>query len=461
MRYDFLVIGGGSAGYAAARTAQDLGAKIAVVDGAPELGGLCILRGCMPSKTLLYAAEALHHARMGSVFGLRIPEAEADLAAMQARKREIIREFAEYRQGQLNDGRFDLYRDTVAFRDPKSVKLSDGSILEADKILVATGSMINVPNVPGLLDVPVRTSDDVLDLDEIPEEVLVLGGGVVACELAQYLSRVGARVTIVQRSPRLLKEFSPEASAVIEQAFRDEGIELFLGTTLERVEKLPDGKVRVHFSHAGKTIARDTGYLFNALGRSPSVNSLDLVVAGIKTLPNGHLMTNEFQQTTNPSIYAAGDCSGPHEIVHVAIRQGETAATHALGKEVSPMNYDGLLRVVFTDPQIAFVGLSPAEIDERDLSFASASYPFDDHGKSILMEAKRGHVVVHAEKPGGQLLGAECVGKDAGELIHALSVGISLGATAGQLVAADWYHPTLSEIWTYPLEDLAEECKGK
>ncbi|SVD27568.1 uncharacterized protein METZ01_LOCUS380422, partial [marine metagenome] len=156
MRYDFLVIGGGSAGYAAARTAHDLDAKVAVVDGAPELGGLCILRGCMPSKTLLYAAEALHHARMGSVFGLRIPEAEADLAAMQARKRDIIREFAEYRQDQLNDGRFDFYRSTAAFCDSKSVKLSDGSILEADKILVATGSTVNVPNVPGLLDVPVR-----------------------------------------------------------------------------------------------------------------------------------------------------------------------------------------------------------------------------------------------------------------------------------------------------------------
>ncbi|MFP6885960.1 MAG: NAD(P)/FAD-dependent oxidoreductase, partial [Opitutales bacterium] len=386
MRYDFLVIGGGSAGYAAARTAHDLDAKVAVVDGAPELGGLCILRGCMPSKTLLYAAEALHHARMGSVFGLRIPEVEADLPAMQIRKREIIREFAEYRQDQLNDGRFDLFRTTAAFRDPKSVKLSEGSILEADKILVSTGSTVNVPNVPGLLDVPVRNSDDVLDLDEIPDEVLVLGGGVVACELAQYLSRIGSRVTIIQRNPRLLKEFSPEASSVIEQAFRDEGIELFLGTTLERVENLSDGQIRVHFSHAGKIIVQDTGYLFNALGRRPAVNSLDLVAAGIKTLPNGHLVTNEFQQTTNPSVYAAGDCSGPHEIVHVAIRQGEIAAAHALGKEVPPMNYDGLLRAVFTDPQVAYVRLSPAEIEERDLSFARASYPFDDHGKSILME---------------------------------------------------------------------------
>jgi pyruvate/2-oxoglutarate dehydrogenase complex dihydrolipoamide dehydrogenase (E3) component len=458
MRYDFLVIGGGSAGYAAARTACDFGAKVAVVDGSSELGGLCILKGCMPSKTLIYSAEALHMAKMGSVFGLDIPEAKADLAAMQARKKEVIREFAEYRQGQLEDGRFDLYRATATFVDSHTVKLFDDSVLEAEKILVATGSTVNLPHVPGLFDVPVRTSDDVLELSELPEEVLVLGGGVVACELAQYLVRVGARVTIVQRSPRLLKEFSPEASQVVEQAFRDEGAELFLDTELHQVENLSNGSVRVHFGHAGERVQLDTGYLFNALGRIPSVGSLDLVSAGIKTLPTGHLRTNSYQQTTAPNVYAAGDCSGPHEIVHIAIRQGETAASHALGHEVAPMNYDGLLSVVFTDPQVAYVGLSLSEIEARGISCASASFPFDDHGKSILMEAKRGHVAIHASKEDGRILGAECVGKDAGELIHSISVAIALKATAHDLLKADWYHPTLSEIWTYPLEDVAEEC---
>jgi len=458
MRYDFLVIGGGSAGYAAARTASDLGAKVAIADGSSELGGLCILKGCMPSKTLIYAAEALHLASMGPVFGLEIREATANLTEMQARKKEVIREFAEYRQAQLEDGRFDLHRAYAAFVDSHTVKLSDGSVLEAEKILVATGSTVNLPNVVGLLDVPVRTSDDVLDLSEIPEEVLVLGGGVVACELAQYLLRIGARVSIVQRSSRLLKEFSPEASRVVEQAFMDEGAELFLDTKLQRLENLPDGSVRVHFGHAGDNLQRDTGFLFNALGRTPSVGSLDLVAAGIKTLPTGHLRTNSHQQTTSPSIYAAGDCSGPHEIVHVAIRQGETAAAHALGGKVPPMNYDGLLSVVFTDPQVAYIGLSLSEIDARGISCVSASFPFDDHGKSILMEAKRGHVAIHANKSDGKILGAECVGKDAGELIHSLSVAIALKATVHDLLKADWYHPTLSEIWTYPLEEISEAC---
>ena len=170
--------------------------------------------------------------------------------------------------------------------------------------------------------------------------------------------------------------------------------------------------------------------------------------------------TNPFQQTHISSIYAAGDCAGPHEIVHIAIKQGETAAKHAFGQPVPPMGYESLLTVVFTDPQVAKVGLSPEQIRNLGMEPVSASYPFDDHGKSILMEAKYGYVAVHADRSTGVILGAECVSKDAGELIHALSVAVALKASVSDLLNADWYHPTLSEIWTYPLEDIAEEIAG-
>jgi pyruvate/2-oxoglutarate dehydrogenase complex dihydrolipoamide dehydrogenase (E3) component len=201
----------------------------------------------------------------------------------------------------------------------------------------------------------------------------------------------------------------------------------------------------------------ETTFLFLALGRSPFTSSLNLEKVGVELLPTGHINTNAFQQTSCPNVYAAGDCAGPHEIVHIAIKQGETAALHALGKKVRPINYDSLLTVVFTDPQLAVVGLSPAQLLKRGIEFLSASYPFDDHGKSILMNAKYGYVTIHAEKETGRVLGAECVGKDAGELIHSLSVAVGMQATVDDLLQADWYHPTLSEIWTYPLEDLAEE----
>ncbi|HSP42715.1 MAG TPA: FAD-dependent oxidoreductase, partial [Luteolibacter sp.] len=198
------MIGGGSGGYAAARTAREVCGKVGIIDGSDELGGLCILRGCMPSKTLIYSAEVLHLARQGGGFGLEIPQAAADMAAMQQRKRRIIGEFANYRRGQLASGRFTLFRNRAKFVGPQTVELDDGRRLTADQFMIATGSVVAVPPVPGLAEVPFWTSDEVLDLDFLPRKVIVLGGGVVACELAQFLHRIGSEVVQIQRSPHIL-----------------------------------------------------------------------------------------------------------------------------------------------------------------------------------------------------------------------------------------------------------------
>ena len=454
--YDLVVIGGGSAGYAAARTFHGDGYKVAVVDGGKELSGLCILQGCMPSKTLIYSAEVFHLARQGSIFGFKNLDLKADMAAMQKRKKEIIADFANYRKEQLEDGRFSLFRSKAKFFDKNTIKLEDGSTLKADKILISTGSKISMPPVPGLDRVSFKTSDDVLGLSEVPEEVIVLGGGIVACELAQFLSRVGARVTILQRSNHILKEFPQAASTCIHKKFTEEGIRVKTGVSIENLDQVDEDTIRVDYLYNGVKNSHETKFLFHALGRSPAVDNLNLEGIGVDLAESGHIETNPFQQTSVSHIYAAGDCAGPHEIVHVAIRQGETAAMHALGQKPEPLCYDHLLGVVFTDPQVATVGLLPEELDKRGIEYVSADYPFDDHGKSILMEAKHGYVAVHAEKATGVVLGAECVGKDAGELIHTLSIAVSLKATVHQLAKADWYHPTLSEIWTYPIEDLVE-----
>ena len=456
-KFDLIVLGGGSAGYAAARTAHEKNARVAVVDGAQDLGGLCILRGCMPSKTLIYSAEMLHAAGQGNVFGFDRASPKANLKLMQERKQKVIGEFANYRQEQLADGRFSLFRKQGILQGVNEVRLESGEILEGEKILMSTGSKVSVPPIPGLSTVGFKTSDDVLNLDYIPTECIVLGGGVVACELAQFLGRIGSRVTILQRSSRLLKELPPEASAALRAQLTEEGIEVLTEVNLQEFKSDKAGGIKVFFDHGGKVCKRDTTFLFLGLGRSPNVDENSLGDLGIQLKPSGHIQTNHFQQTSVPSIYAAGDCAGPHEIVHIAVKQGETAALHALGFAVPPVEYDNLLSVVFTDPRIAKVGLSTEELKNRDINFISASYPFDDHGKSILMEAKKGYVAVHAEKSSGIILGAECAGKDAGELIHSLSVAVSLQATVHQLLKVDWYHPTLSEIWTYPLEDIAEE----
>lgn len=453
--YDLVVIGGGSAGFNAARVAADLGKRIVVVDAARQLGGLCILRGCMPSKTLIYSAEVLHLARQGRQFGLRISEASADMKAIQARKRRIIGEFARYRVRQLADGKFDLMRGRARFVDAHTIELSGGARLRGKAFLIGTGSRASFPPVPGLAEAKPWTSDDVLDIDFTPRSVIVLGGGIVACELAQFLRRIGSRVVLVQRSGQILRGHSPEAAAVVQRAFADEGIEVFTGTEIQRIVRTRHG-VEVVFRSGRKILQRRAAHLFNALGREPNTAGLDLAVAGVRTRPDGGIIANRWQQTSVPHIYAAGDCCGPHEIVHLAVQQGELAARHSAGRRrLRPVDPALLLSVVFTDPPLASIGRTEAELTAADKPHVTASYPFDDHGKSILMEAKYGYVKVIADPVRGRLLGAEIVGKDAGELIHCFSGPLAMRATVFDLLRAPWYHPTLAEIITYPLEEIA------
>lgn len=458
--FDFVVIGGGSAGYAAARTARETFENVAIIEDAETLGGLCILRGCMPSKTLIYSAEVLHLAKEGAKFGLKIEGAEMDMAALHQRKHDIIGDFTSYRRDQLESDRFHLIRDRAFFVDEKTVELANtGERIAADHFMIATGSVVNAPDIPGLRETRHWTSDDVLDLDFLPKSVIVLGGGIVACELAQFLNRAGSKVIQIQRSSLILKETSEDAAAVVMKAFRDEGITLHTDTSLESVAK-EGAEYVVRFQHDGKSLEAKAAHLFNALGRKPNVAGLKLDNAGVKTKKSGHIGVDEMQRTANPRIYAAGDVAGPYEIVHLAIMQGEVAAKHAAGKTPDPVNYDTRTAVVFTDPQVASTGITLDEAKERGIRTVVADYPFDDHGKSILMEAKYGYVKAWADRDSGKLIGAECVGKDAGELIHAMAVAVSLGATPADLMKVHWYHPTLSEIWSYPLEDLADVLSG-
>jgi len=455
--YDLVCIGGGSAGFNAARVAADLGWKVAVVDGAEQLGGLCILRGCMPSKTLLYAAEILHQAQHAERFGLRVTGAKADMKAVQARKRRIIGEFADYRNQALRSGRYDLFRAYARFTDPHTVVLSNGKRLRARHFLIGTGSRVSTPPIPGLAEAKPWTSDDVLDLDFVPRSVTVLGGGIVACELAQFLNRIGSRVTLIQRSPQLLRDHSAEAAAVVQKALADEGIEIFTGTTIESVRRDARGTT-VRFRQGDKMVSRRSEHLFNALGRVPATAELGLDAAGVNVTAGGQIATNRWQQTTAPHIYAAGDCAGPAEIVHIAIAQAELAVRHAAGvRGIKPVDYRKLLSVVFTDPQLATVGVLERDLKESGTKHLVAAYPFDDHGKSILMEAKYGFVKVLAEPKRGRILGAEIVGKDAGELIHCFAIAVAQKATVFDLLRAPWYHPTLAEILTYPLEEIADQ----
>jgi len=462
VKYDFVVIGGGSAGYAGARTAAALGMKTCLIEGGRDVGGLCILRGCMPSKTLIESANRLRAIPRAREFGLHVEKIGFDAGEIIARKRRLIAEFADYRREQLEKGDFDFLRGTAAFIDTTTLRLErlEGSeeTVTASSFLITTGSEISTPDIPGLAAAGCLTSDDVLDLASIPESIIVLGAGAVALELAHYLEALGSRVIIVQRSAQLLKGVDKDVAKVVENTFRKRGMEIFTETKLLRVERKEVTR-RVIFEHEGSEKAVEATAILNALGRKPKVTGLGLEKARVK-FANDAIAVNAHQQTSTPNIFAAGDCSGPFEIVHVAIEQGERAARNAArllknDSRFESMDYRLKLYVVFSEPQVAVTGLSETEARAATIDYIVATYPFFDHGKSLIMGETDGFVKLLADKSTREILGASVVGPHASELIHEVVVAMRFRATAGQLATTPHYHPTLSEIWLYPAEELA------
>ncbi len=467
--YDFLVLGGGSAGYAAARTAHGLGLSVAVVDGARELGGLCILRGCMPSKTLIESANRFRSMRRAEEFGLRADRLEARPEEIVARKRRLIGEFADYRAGQLGDGRFDLIRGTAAFAGPNEVAvtpLEGGSPFGIGfrTCLVATGSVASRLPLPGLEETGSWTSDDILEAETLPESVVVLGGGAIALEMACYLEGLGKSVTVLQRGIQVLSGTDPDVAAALETTLRQRGrFALHTDTRLLRVEReAATGAKAVVFGQRGKEHRVVADEILQATGRRPATAFLGASVAGIVLEEgSGRILCGADQRTSVPHVFAAGDVCGPYEVVHIAIEQGEAAAYNAarlLGKVDGPpreIDYRLKLLGIFTDPQVATVGLSEAEARQAGRGIAVATYPFDDHGKSLVMGETHGFVKMIADTSNGEIVGASAIGPEAVEIIHELVVAMHFRATAGQFMKIPHYHPTLSEIWTYPAEELS------
>lgn len=462
--FDFVVVGGGSGGYAAARTAADEGLRTAVIDGSEELGGLCILRGCMPSKTLIESANRLQDMREAGEFGLQAGNPGFDGAKIIARKKRLISEFAQYRTGQLENGRFELIRGHARFAGPDKlvVRLRQGGeeTIAARYILVATGSVIRHPDIPGLAEAAPLVSDDVLDNPQPPKSLLVLGAGPVALEMAHYHRALGSEVTVIQRSSQVLSSMDRDVADAVQHGMERQGTKFFLGGRILQAGRRPGGKwVRV--AHHDREETLEAEEILLALGRDAATAGLDLAAAGLDLPPGRPLATSDTQQTSVPHLFGAGDVTGKLEIVHIAIEQGEVAARNAarlLRAENEPLetiDYRLRLFAVFTQPEVAMVGLSAREAGELTLDFAAATYPFNDHGKSIVHGRTEGFVKLLADRQTGELLGGAVVGPHASELIHEVVVALRYRATAAEFAKIPHYHPTLSEIWTYPAEELA------
>jgi pyruvate/2-oxoglutarate dehydrogenase complex dihydrolipoamide dehydrogenase (E3) component len=457
-RHDLIVVGAGSAGFAAARTARDIGCDVALVDHGP-LGGLCILRGCMPSKTFLASSDALQDAREAHTLGIEARALAVDMPFIAARKRGLVRGFADYRIEGIEE--FPLYRGAARFLSPTQLLVADTTLLEAPKFVIATGSVVTPSVLPGLAGVSYLDSDSVLELEEIPESVVVLGGGYTACELGQFLARMGARTTMLIRSGHLLTQSDDDIGDALTQYFREEGIEIVTHASLVAAQRR-NGKKIVRYRHGGLEGEAAGDEIFYALGRTPNVAGLDVTKAGVECGPGGGIAVDGKLRTSNPNVYAVGDVTGEYMLVHVAIYQGEVAARNGCLDADETADYDLVAaHTVFSDPQFAAVGMSEKELHREGIAYVFGRYDFAEHGKAQCLGKTKGFVKMMADRESGRILGAAVLGPQASELIHEVIVAMSCDATVDRFMRIPHLHPTLAEIWTYPAEACAAQLGRK
>jgi pyruvate/2-oxoglutarate dehydrogenase complex dihydrolipoamide dehydrogenase (E3) component len=455
--HDMVVIGAGSAGYAAARTAKDFHCDVAMVDPGP-LGGLCILRGCMPSKALIATSDAIDDVRHAGQLGIEVAPPAADMPFVARRKRALVKEFADYRIAGIEE--FPLYSGSATFNSENELAVGD-DVLHARTFVIATGSEITPPFLPGLQEAGYLDSDSVLELEGIPKSAVVLGGGYTACELGQFLSRMGAKTTILIRSSHLLTETDDDIGDALTGYFREESIDVIDRASLQRAF-VRDGKKVVAFSVGGQDREIAADEIFYALGRRPAVEGLGLERAGVKYDPKSGIEVDEHLLTSNPNIYAVGDVTGRYMLVHVAIYQGEVAARHACLNNDEAADYALVsAHTVFTDPQVAVAGATEKELRAKNVPYVSGRYDFAEHGKAQCLGKTKGFVKMLADPVSGKMLGASVIGTQGSELIHETIVAMEFGATVMQFMRIPHLHPTLAEIWTYPAEICASQIGAR
>jgi pyruvate/2-oxoglutarate dehydrogenase complex dihydrolipoamide dehydrogenase (E3) component len=455
-RFDLIVVGAGSGGYAAARTARELGASVALVDQGP-LGGLCILRGCMPSKTLIASGDLLHEIRNAGELAVTAGPPALDYRALQERKRTLVRGWADYRIAGLDT--FPVYYGQARFESTTTLRVGE-QVLYAPRFVIATGSSVAPAAVPGLAEAGFIDSDAALDLEAPPQSLIVLGGGYVGSELGQFFFRAGVPTTMIVRSQHLLSGEDHDVGLGLTEYFREEGIRVETGAQVHRVS-VRDGLKVVHFVQDGEEREAAAHEIFYALGRIPNACGLDLDKAGVEHHEITGIAVDDTLRTSNPDIFAVGDVTGQFPLVHVAIQQGEIAGRNAATGAHERADYSlSKTHTVFTDPQVAVVGETERELQKRGVEYLKATYPFNDHGKAVALGRTKGFVKMLAAPKDGRILGASILGPDASDLIEPLIVAMAYGATVQDYARIPHLHPTLVEILTYPAEELADRLRA-
>src|SRR3984957_9181660 len=442
--YDIVILGGGSGGYACALRAAELGKRVALIEK-DKVGGTCLHRGCIPTKALLHAAEVADQAREGEAFGVRSTFEGIDMPGVHAYKDKVVDRLWKGLQSTLASRKIEMVYGDGSLVSPTQVRVGD-TVYEGAHIVLATGS--DAKSLPGLeIDGErVINSDHALRLDRVPRSAVILGGGVIGVEFASVWRSFGAEVTIVEMLPHLLPPEDEASSKLLERAFRRRGIGYELGTRFEGVKDNGSG-VTVSLA-GGKTL--DTELLLVAVGRGPVSAGLGYEAAGV-AMERGYVKVDEYCRTNVPTISAVGDLIPGPQLAHVGFAEGILVAERLAGLKVTPIDYDGVPRVTYSDPEVASVGITSAMAAERGIEVAEIVYPIGGNGKSVILQTQGAAEVIAAGTGGpdgtpGPVLGIHLVGARVGELIAEGQLIYNWEALPYDVAQLIPPHPTQSEL---------------
>ncbi len=434
--YDLTIIGGGSAGLSAAQIARSLGANVLLVDK-ERLGGDCLLHGCVPSKSLLYVARIVQQTKEVARLGLAPVSLTIDMTKVSAYVQAIISRVGETEKAYV-DG-VTITRGEVSFKSPTTLHIN-GEDITSRNTLIATGSHPFVPAIPGLQETGYLTNEDVFNLTDLPKSLIVVGGGPIGVELGQALARLGAQVTIIQEAGRILPKEDPEASDTLYKALRAEGIDILLQTRL--VTTMRKGNKKVAVTKQGEQeVTLEADEILLALGRRPNVTNLNLEAANVKYSDKG-IEVDEYLRTSTPNILAIGDVIGGYLFTHVAAYHAGIAVRNALLPIAKKkVDYRVVPWCTFTDPEVARVGLTPAQAQEQHKHVRSVRLPWSDIDRAQTEDETTGFIKLVLTGKKETIVGAHLVGAHAGEIL-------------GELTLAMQQHLTISDIYntihTYP-----------
>jgi mercuric reductase len=441
--YDYIIIGSGAAAFSSAIKAIEYGAKVGMIERG-TVGGTCVNIGCVPSKTLLRAGEINHIAKNNPFVGLHTSAGNVDLAPLIKQKNDLVTDLRNSKYVDLiDDYGFELINGEAKFVDEKTVEVN-GMQLSAKRFLIATGASPAIPKIPGLEEVDYLTSTTLLELKQVPKRLTVIGSGYIGMELGQLFHHLGSEVTLMQRSPRLLKEYDSEVSEAITQALTEQGINLVTGASFERIEQ--DGDVKkVHVEVNGKKRIIEADQLLVATGRTPNTDSLNLSAAGVETGKNNEILINDFGQTSNEKIYAAGDVTLGPQFVYVAAYEGGIVTDNAIGGLNKKIDLSVVPAVTFTNPTVATVGLTEEQAKEKGYDVKTSVLPLDAVPRAIVNRETTGVFKLVADAETLKVLGVHIVSENAGDVIYAASLAVKFGLTIEDLTETLAPYLTMAE----------------